>query len=46
MKYRAKVEVKSTGKVTPKNKIPATNGTCPKCGTKVFRIEKAWQGSA
>ena len=26
--------------VTMKNKRPATRGTCPKCGTKVFRIEK------
>ena len=41
VKYRAKVEVKNPKKITMKNKKPATGGTCPKCGTKVFRIEKA-----
>jgi len=41
VKCRAKVEIKNPQKVTLKNKRPATTGTCPKCGTKVFRIEKA-----
>ncbi len=41
MKCRAKVEIKNPKQVTLKNKRPATSGTCPKCGTKVFRIGKA-----
>jgi RNase P subunit RPR2 len=39
-KCRAKVEIKGAQKVTLKNKRPATQGVCPKCGTKVFRIGK------
>lgn len=35
---RAKVVIKSAKKVTMKNGRAATSGTCPKCGTKVFRI--------
>ncbi|MBN1897067.1 MAG: hypothetical protein JW789_05115 [Candidatus Aenigmarchaeota archaeon] len=38
VKCKAKVEVKDAQKVTLKNGKPATKGTCPKCGTKVFRI--------
>lgn len=38
VKCRAKVDVKDPEKVTLKNGKPATRGTCPKCGTKVFRI--------
>jgi len=41
VKCRKKVEIKNPQRVTLKNKRPATSGTCPKCGTKVFRIEKA-----
>ena len=41
VKCRSKVEVKNPQKVVLKNKRPATKGTCLKCGTKVFRIEKA-----
>jgi len=41
MKCRSKVEIKNPQKITMKNKRPATRGTCPKCGTKVFRIGKA-----
>ena len=41
MKCRGKVEIKNPQKITMKNKRPATGGTCPKCGTKVFRIGKA-----
>jgi len=41
MKCRAKVEIKNPQKITMKNKRPATTGTCPKCGTKVFRIGKS-----
>lgn len=41
VKCRSKVEIKNPQKVVLKNKRPATKGTCPKCGTKVFRIEKS-----
>ncbi|MEA2086420.1 MAG: DUF5679 domain-containing protein [Chloroflexota bacterium] len=37
-KCRKKVEIKNPQKVTLKNGRPATRGTCPVCGTKVFRI--------
>ncbi len=38
VKCRKKVEIKGPQKVTLKSGRPATKGTCPKCGTKVFRI--------
>lgn len=38
VKCKAKTEIKDPEKVTLKNGKPATKGTCPKCGTKVFRI--------
>ena len=38
MKCRTKREMKNPEKVTLKNGRPATKGTCPNCGTKVFRI--------
>jgi len=40
MKCRKKVEMKNPRAVTLKNGRPATQGTCPSCGTKVFRIGK------
>jgi len=40
MKCRKKVEVRNPRAVTLKNGRPATQGTCPVCGTKVFRIGK------
>ncbi len=40
MKCRKKVEMNNPKKITMKNKRPATQGTCPRCGTKVFRIGK------
>ena len=40
VKCRAKREVKNAKVVTLKNGRPATKGTCPKCGTTVFRIGK------
>ena len=40
MKCRKKVEMKNAKATTLKNKRPATQGTCPSCGTKVFRIGK------
>ena len=38
VKCHAKVTMKNAKKVTMKNGRPATQGVCPKCGTKVFRI--------
>jgi len=40
MKCRKKVEIRSPRRIMLKNRRPATQGVCPKCGTKVFRIEK------
>ncbi len=40
MKCRKKVEIRNARAVTLKNKRPATQGSCPVCGTKVFRIGK------
>ncbi len=41
MKCRKKVEVKNPQQIKMKNGKPATQGVCPTCGTKVFRIGKA-----
>jgi hypothetical protein len=38
MKCKTKQEMKSPKKVTMKNGRPAQQGTCPVCGTKIFRI--------
>ena len=38
VKCKNKVEIKDPEKITMKNGKPATKGTCPDCGTKVFRI--------
>jgi Zn finger protein HypA/HybF involved in hydrogenase expression len=40
MKCRAKREMKDTKSITMKNGRPATQGVCPVCGTKMFRIGK------
>jgi len=40
VKCRAQVEIKNPANVTLKNGRPATQGQCPDCGTKVFRIGK------
>jgi len=40
MKCRTKVENKNAKSSKMKNGKPATQGVCPKCGTKVFRIGK------
>ena len=40
LKCRTKREVRDAQEVTLKNGRPATQGTCPVCGTKVFRIGK------
>jgi hypothetical protein len=39
VKCKAKVEIKNPKDVTMKNGRPAVNGTCSKCGTKVFKIK-------
>ncbi len=40
MKCRVKKEIKGAKAVTMKNRRPAMQGTCPTCGTKIFRIGK------
>lgn len=39
-KCRVKREIKNPKRVTLKNGKAATQGTCPVCSTKVFRIGK------
>lgn len=39
VKCRSKIEIKDPEEVKMKNERPAIRGTCPKCGTKVFRIK-------
>ena len=41
VKCRTKREMKDARSITMKNGKPATQGTCPVCGTKMFRIGKA-----
>jgi Zn finger protein HypA/HybF involved in hydrogenase expression len=41
VKCRAKKEMKNPKAVTMKNKKPATQGTCPTCGTKMFKIGRS-----
>ena len=41
VKCRAKREMKDTKAITMKNGKPATQGICPVCGTKMFRIGKS-----
>lgn len=38
VKCRAKREIKDPQEVTMKNGRPAMKGTCPVCGTSIFRI--------
>ena len=38
VKCRAKKTIKDAKQVTMKNGRPATQGTCPECGTKMFKI--------
>ena len=40
LKCRTKREIQNATQVTLKNGRPATQGTCPVCGTKVYRIGK------
>ena len=41
VKCRAKKEMKDPKAITMKNGKPATQGVCPSCGTKMFRIGKS-----
>jgi hypothetical protein len=38
VKCKAKQEMVNPESITMKNGRPATKGTCPKCGTKMFKI--------
>lgn len=38
VKCKAKKEMKDPVAITMKNGRPATQGTCPTCGTKMFKI--------
>lgn len=38
MKCKKQVEIKDHKEVIMKNGMKAAHGTCPHCGTKVFRI--------
>jgi len=40
LKCRAKRDISDPKQVTLKNGRPATQGTCPNCGTKISRIGK------
>ncbi|HET7337407.1 MAG: DUF5679 domain-containing protein [Nitrosopumilaceae archaeon] len=40
VKCRKKVDISNPKEVKLKNGRPAVKGTCPKCGTNVFRIGK------
>ena len=41
VKCRGKKEIKNAKSITMKNGKPATQGVCPTCNTKIFRIGKA-----
>ncbi len=41
LKCKEKREIKNAHEITMKNGKPATTGTCPVCGTKIFRIGKS-----
>ena len=41
VKCKAKREMKDPKEITMKNGRPATQGICPTCGTKMFRIGKS-----
>jgi len=40
VKERKKVEIQNPQQITMKNGRPAIQGTCPDCGTKIFKIGK------
>jgi len=41
VKCRGKKQIKNAKAITMKNGRPATEGVCPDCGTKIFKIGKA-----
>ena len=41
LKDKRKVEMKDPQPITMKNGKPATVGTCPFCGTKIYKIGKS-----
>jgi RNase P subunit RPR2 len=41
LKCKTSVEIKDAQAITMKNGKPATKGTCPTCGTTIFKIGKA-----
>src|SRR5438270_8831641 len=41
LKCKKQVEMQNAQAITMKNGKPATTGTCPTCGTKIFKIGKA-----
>ncbi len=41
VKCKSKKEMKNSQSITMKNGKPATQGMCPTCGTKIFKIGKA-----
>ena len=41
LKDKKKVQMKDPKPITMKNGKPATVGTCPQCGTKIYKIGKA-----
>jgi hypothetical protein len=41
LKDKKKVEMKDPKPITMKNGKPATKGTCPLCGTTIYKIGKA-----
>jgi DNA-directed RNA polymerase subunit RPC12/RpoP len=38
LKCKKQVDIQNPQAITMKNKKPATTGTCPNCGTKIFKI--------
>ncbi len=38
VKCKSKREIKDAQAITMKNGRPATEGKCPECGTKIFKI--------
>lgn len=41
VKCKSKKQIKDAQDITMKNGRPATQGTCPECGTKIYRIGKS-----
>jgi RNase P subunit RPR2 len=41
LKCKTQREIKDAKEITMKNGKPAITGTCPTCGTKIFKIGKA-----